>query len=107
MRRQDPSQIPGRHDPAGDWPEVGPTTPDLLSPPRALGRPLRAVWELSKHTPAEDLTRRWAVGPANYTKIPRPDALRAHQPETPRKQSDTSVAALGRAPLQGPPTHPV
>lgn len=35
-------------------------------PPGALGRPLCAVVEFSKHTPAEDLTRRWAVGPANY-----------------------------------------
>ena len=24
MRRQDPSQIPGRHDPAGDWPGSSP-----------------------------------------------------------------------------------
>ena len=66
MRRQDPSQIPGRHDPGGDWEEVGATARNLVGPPTALGRPLCAVWEHSKHTPAEDLTRRWAHGPANY-----------------------------------------
>ena len=65
MRRQDPSQITGRHDPAGDWREVSATAPNLVWPPTALGRPLRAVWEHSKRTPAEGLTRRWTVGPAN------------------------------------------
>ena len=38
MRRQDPSQIPGRHDPDGDWPGVGATAGHLVWPPRALGR---------------------------------------------------------------------
>ncbi|MDA8582685.1 hypothetical protein N9L68_00600 [bacterium] len=65
MRRQDPSQITGRHDPGGDWPGVSATAYNGLSPPRALGRLLCAVW-IKQHTAEEDLTRRWAFGPANY-----------------------------------------
>ena len=39
MRRQDPSQMTGRHGPEGDWREVGATACHGLGPPRALGRP--------------------------------------------------------------------
>jgi len=56
MRRQDPSQIPGRHGLAGDWREVRATAGHLVWPPRALGRPLCAVWELSNHN-RRDLRR--------------------------------------------------
>ena len=42
------------------------TTSDQLPPPRALGRPLCAVWTKQHTALEEDLTRRWAEGPANY-----------------------------------------
>ena len=68
MRRQDPSQITGRHDPDTDWREVEATTYHGLSPPKAFGRPLCAVWTKQHTALEEDLTRPWAEGPANcYT----------------------------------------
>ena len=69
MRRQDPSQITGRHDPDGDWGEVVSTACHGLSPPKALGRPtLRGLETITttKQGVTGDLTRRWAVGPANF-----------------------------------------
>ena len=72
MRRQDPSQITGRHDPAGDWREVSATAPDGVWPPRALGRPtLRGLETITttKQGVTGDLTRRWAVGPANCSYV--------------------------------------
>ena len=54
MHPKNPPQITDRLDPAMDWEEVAATAWHLLWPPRALGRPLCAVWELSKHTPAKD-----------------------------------------------------
>ena len=38
----------------------------LQGPSRALGRPLLRGLGTFQNSPAEDLTRRWAVGPANY-----------------------------------------
>ena len=49
MRRKNPSQITGRHDPAGDWREVGPTTCHLLCPQLALGRPTLRGLETKQH----------------------------------------------------------
>ena len=68
MRRKNPSQITGRHDPAGDWRGSSPTACHGLCPPRALGAAqLCAVGELTNNDQGVtgDLTRRWAVGPAN------------------------------------------
>ena len=69
MRRQDPSQITGRHDPDRDWQEVSPTACHGLCPPRALGRPtLRGLETITttKQGVTGVLTRRWAVGPAIF-----------------------------------------
>ena len=68
MRRQDPSQITGRNDPEDPGTKVIAITSNGLSPARALGRPtLRGLESITttKQGVTGDLTRRWAVGPAN------------------------------------------
>ena len=64
-----PWQITGRHDPPGLWRGRGPSTCHGFCPPRPLGAAqLCAVGELTNNDQGVTggLTRRWAVGPANY-----------------------------------------
>ena len=63
MRRQDPSQITGRHSTEGDWEEVGGGLTNLLGPPRALGRPLCAVWKQQNNDPGNLQRSNTPMGP--------------------------------------------
>ena len=64
MRRQGPSQITGRHGLGGDLREVAAAASHLFRRRGPWGAHFARSGNFSKHTPAEDLTRQWAHGPA-------------------------------------------